>query len=179
MITEQERIIKRSQGYDIGFEQNGKKYWINSDAWDGEKEERLFQETGLRTLREETGNKNLVLYDSNFFEAISGVLHYKSCVEKDIPQPINMSSAFQMFFRLSGIQSLDLSDWDMSNVVAINRMFQDCNDLLSINLSSWDTQSIITTSRMFLGCSSVESINLDNWNVQSLKYMDYMFFECM
>ena len=36
MITQEEKIIRQAQGYDIGFEKDGKKYWINSSTWNKE-----------------------------------------------------------------------------------------------------------------------------------------------
>lgn len=177
MITQQERIIRESQGYDIGFEHNGKKYWINSSTWNAEKKEKLFQETGLRSFKECYGKHELVIYNPQYFRVIGNCLHYCGCVEDHIPQPINMSSAFRLFYDCR-VETLDLSDWDMSNVLDVEHAFQNSRSLLSINLNNWDTTNLLDAAYMFAGCFSLKSIDLSNWNVQSLKYMDYMFYDC-
>ena len=129
MITEQKRILRKSQGYDLGFEYNGKIYWLNTDTWDEDKEAMLFKKIGLRSFREGTGNKNLVIYDPEYFEATEDYLYYKNNQQDSIPQPINISSAYKMFHTCTNLTSLDLSNWDVSNVRDMNYMFYNCKNL--------------------------------------------------
>ena len=179
MITQEERIIRKSQGYDISFEKNGKKYWINSNTWNKEKEEKLFQETGLRAFREEAVDKNLVIYDPEYFEITSiGYLHYIGSIEKDIPQPINMSNAFSMFEDCNEVQSLDLLSWDMSSVKDMGWMFEGCSSLQSLNIYNWDVSSVENTSSMFCYCTSLQSLNLAGWDVSNINNMEMMFLSC-
>lgn len=177
MITEQERIIRKSQGYDIGFEQSGKKYWINSNEWNEEKEKRLFQETGLKTFREHYRTRNLVIYDPKYFENKESHLGYIGSLEQDIPQPINMSSGRKMFSRCS-LREINLSDWDVQNVIDVKGMFLSCHILQCVNLGNWNTVSLSDASYMFKGCQSLKSVNLANWDTHNLKYMDAMFRSC-
>lgn len=181
MITEQERIVRRSQGYDIGFEYNGKKYWINSSDWNVEKEERLFQETGLRTFREETGNNNLVLYDPEYFGIYNGLfscLAYTGRNEKSISQPINMSSGYRMFARFNKCKSLCLDDWDMSAVVDITEMFSDCTNLQSISLNNWDVKNITNMESVFEYSRSLQQIDLSSWRTSEIMSIYNMFNYC-
>lgn len=181
MITEQERIVRRSQGYDIGFEYNGKRYWINSYAWNGEKEERLFQETGLRTFRETIGEKNLVLYDPQYFNIHLNCnvpyLHFHSRIEKNIPQPINMSSAFGMFYN-SHVSELDLSDWDMSNVTYYLETFAHCASLTRLNLAGWDVHNVSNINNMFYGCKSLRHLDLAGWDIELSTRAQAVFVDC-
>lgn len=177
MINEQERIIRKSQGYDIGFELNGKKYWLNSDTWNNEKEVRLFQETGLRSFRETTGNKNLVLYNPKYFSQVRGSLLYIGTVEKDIPQPINMSSAYTMFALQKAIQ-FDLSSWDMSNVLCLYGMFSSCDNLQTVNLDGWDVKNVLEFNCMFIHCKRLQALDLSNWKTGNGVVYCLMFADC-
>lgn len=178
MITQEERIIKESQGYDIGFEKDGKKYWINSNTWNEEKEKKLFEETGLRVFRESKGDKNLVFYDPEYFEVQLGtLLCYIGSREKDIPQPINMSSTYCMFSWCS-LNSLDLSNWDVSSVKDMRSMFSKCSSLQSLNLANWDASAVREMGYMFYDCSSLQSLNLANWGINGVRSMNFMFYEC-
>ena len=181
MITEEERIIRKSQGYDLGFEHNGKKYWINTNNWNDEKEERLFLETGLKSFREESGNKNLVLYDPEYFEIswCSGwFLHYKGGRECNIPQPINASNTNLMFYYCVNLTLVDLSHWEMSKIIDMESMFSYCINLTSLDLSNWDISNVKNMRTMFFACESIKSLDLCNWDVSEVENMDYMFAGC-
>lgn len=177
MITEQERIIRRSQGYDIDFEYNDKKYWINSYVWNEDKEKRLFLETGLRSFREETGDKNLVFYNPDFFDIVGNHLHYKNTAERDIPQPINMSSAYKMFQGIK-IASIDLSNWVMHAVNNLEGMFDGCTELLSLNTANWDLKNVINTQLTFCLCNSLTSLDLSHWDLENVHNVSKMFYYC-
>lgn len=189
MITAQEKLIKINQGYDIGFEKNGKKYWINSSTWNEEKEEKLFQETGLKSFRENTGNRNLVLYDPEYFvipasfTEHTGVtekcyfLAYQNKAQTNIPQPINMSSACHMFEDAMYIEYLDLSDWDMTNVKNMSNMFTNCQSLEELNLSGWSISGFKTIDSIFGWCYNLTTLNLSGWDVSDADY-DYVFQCC-
>lgn len=181
MITEQEKIVRESQGYDLGFELNGKKYWLNTNEWSAEKEKRFRKETGLCTLREGTGNKNLVVYDPEFFEVGSHdkhrYLHYKWSQRLNIPQPINMSSGYNMFLGCED-KHLDLSNWNVSDVVDMSYMFNLCEDLELISLEEWNVSNVISMSQMFADCSTLKSLPIAGWDTSKLKDMSYMFCNC-
>lgn len=181
MITEQERVIRKSQGYDIDFEQNGKKYWINSNEWDKEKEARLYKETGLKTFREYYGEENLVVYDPEYFEDQERFLGYIGNREKNIPQPINMSSGWGMFSQCS-LKGVDLSGWDMHNVISISRMFYECENLMYINMASCDFSNVRTMYAMFACCKKLKELylpsNFKNATKDATDELNEIFFRC-
>lgn len=182
MITEEERIIRRSQGYDIGFERNGKKYWVNSKTWNKEKKDKLFRETGLRTFYE--GDKNPVFYDPKYFEylpspSITGTyLHYIGIMETQIPQPINMKVAYEMFRGCKHLEHLDLSDWDMSNITSTQNMFSGCSFLKVLNLTGWELKEIHSTYHMFKDCSRLTELNLTNFKINNNFFLGTIFDGC-
>lgn len=66
------------------------------------------------------------------------------------------------FSNFSALTSMDLSDFDTSNVTDMNSMFGGCNNLISIDLSSFKTSKLTSITAMFAGCINLTSINFKN-----------------
>ena len=123
----------------------------------------------------ETGN--LVTYDSRYFEVIRDkgeYLHYYGDMEEGISQPKGNTSYFRMFYECSSLRSLDLSNWDVSNVEDFRCMFKNCENLKSLDLSNWDMSNGKNFSHMFQDCWNLKSLNNSTWNVSNGKD-----FSCM
>ena len=57
-------------------------------------------------------------------------------------------------------------------------MFYECKLLTSINLSNFNTSNVTYMNSMFYGCSSLTNINLSNFNTSKVTNMRSMFGEC-
>lgn len=90
----------------------------------------------------------------------------------------------QCFIIGSSVTSLDLSDWDVSNVVRFNEMFSECHTLETIDLSNWDTSTAWTMEEMFSGCFNlrtiigIEDFDFSSFVAGSNGTLDGMFKEC-
>ena len=75
---------------------------------------------------------------------------------------------------------IDISYWNVSNVITTKSMFYRCEQLKSIgNLSKWDVSNVKDMNIMFCGCKQLKSIGyLSNWNVSDVENMNHMFSEC-
>ena len=83
-----------------------------------------------------------------------------------------------MFYGCSSLISLNLSNFDTSNVNSMSSMFSGCSSLVSLNLSNFDTSNVKDMSLMFSGCANLEYINLINFDESRLHYgWYYNFFE--
>ena len=60
----------------------------------------------------------------------------------------------------------------------MSNMFYDCSGLNRINLSNFNTQNVTNMSHMFSGCSNLTNLNLSNFNTQNVTNMEYMFSGC-
>jgi surface protein len=81
--------------------------------------------------------------------------------------------------KCTSLSSIDLSNWDVSNVTNMKIMFQLCSTLTSVgDLSNWDTSNVIDTGWMFYGCSSLASVDLSNWNMSNVTNLKSMFCNC-
>ena len=59
----------------------------------------------------------------------------------------------KMFDHCASLTSLDVSNWDTSNVTNMAGMFRSCFNLTSLNLNSWDTSNVTNMAGMFQGDS--------------------------
>ena len=63
-----------------------------------------------------------------------------------------------MFFKCSGLTSLDLSHFNTQNVTYMQSMFSQCSGLTSLDLSHFNTRKVSDMSEMFYGCSALTTI---------------------
>ena len=86
-------------------------------------EDNIFSRTGLKVFEELNGN--VTLYDPEYFKVTDfyGIV-YKGTATEKIPQPINLKN-YAYLFCAHGSETIDLSDWDFSEVTSVFCMFQD------------------------------------------------------
>jgi len=90
----------------------------------------------------------------------------------------NVTDMRGMFYECSSLTSINLSNFNTSNVTDMRGMFYGCSSLTNINLSNFNTSKVTNISYMFSGCSSLTSINLSNFNTSNVTDISYMFYGC-
>ena len=83
-----------------------------------------------------------------------------------------------MFYNLKNIISIDLSNFDSSQVTNFECMFHSCTSLKSINLNNINTSSVESMVGMFSSCSSLETLNLSSFDTSKVTSMWAMFCYC-
>ena len=83
-----------------------------------------------------------------------------------------------MFNSYSSLTSLDVSNWDTSNVTDMSYMFSQCQSLTSLDVSNFDTSNVTNMSYMFYLCYSLTSLDLSNWDTSNVTNMYGMFYSC-
>ena len=73
---------------------------------------------------------------------------------------------------------IGLETWDTSHVSTMSSLFSGCNNLTSLNVSSFNTSNVTSFSSMFYGCNGLTSLNLSNFNTSKATDMSYMFQNC-
>lgn len=58
--------------------------------------------------------------------------------------------------------SLDIGNWDVSNVINMHDMFSECRFLETLNLSNWDMTNVSDTGWMLGRCEKLHTLRLDN-----------------
>ena len=87
----------------------------------------------------------------------------------------NMNSMFYDCYKLT---TLDVSNWDTSNVTDMIHMFSECPSLTTLDVSKWDTSNVISMLGMFNGCISLTTLDVSKWNTSNVTDMSYMFGNC-
>jgi surface protein len=87
----------------------------------------------------------------------------------------NMTSMFQNCGKLT---SLNVSNWDTSNVTGASSMFQNCASLTSLDLTYWNTAKITSFENTFYRCTSITSIDITGWNTDKVQSFKNTFADC-
>ena len=81
-----------------------------------------------------------------------------------------------MFSGCSGLTSLNLFNFNISEVWNMNAMFSGCSGLKELNVSNFNTSAVESMSGMFSGCSSLKTIySANTWRCD---YSRDMFKGC-
>ena len=83
-----------------------------------------------------------------------------------------------MFYKCDSLATLDLSNFDTSNVTNMSNMFNSCNKLKSLYVSNFNTSKVDIMNSMFSYCRSLTSLDLSNFDTPNLTNMDSMFRNC-
>ena len=90
-----------------------------------------------------------------------------------------MNDFTQFFEKCSNIISLDLSNWNTSNVIDMSFMFNECYNLKEIKgINKLVTNKVNNINSMFQCCYELKYLDLSNWNTSNVLYMSFMFKEC-
>ena len=75
-----------------------------------------------------------------------------------------INSTENMFYGLTNIVDIDLSNLDTYKVLSMESMFRNCSDLEKITFGNINTSSVINMRQLFFGCSMLTSIDLSNFD---------------
>lgn len=89
-----------------------------------------------------------------------------------------LHTAKAMFKYCSALESLDLTEFDTSNITDMSQMFFDCNNLKELKLPLWDVSNVVDMSYMFAYCNHLKEAKFQGWDVRNVKDMSFMFGDC-
>lgn len=207
-VTDEIIAAMKARGFDIYVYRNNKDIFINSNDWDEDKENRLYEEYGLRTFREQIGDCNLVIYDPKFFKVIENlwldeeILVYRGPDTGEVEFLTNCSSMKAMFQSLSRCE-VDFSECDLSNISCIvqafamsgisklsfgkqnlykinvfDNVFSDCVNLEVVDFRGVQLPNVISISQCFLRCRSLISVNIGEISMPKLHNISHCFCKC-
>ena len=78
-----------------------------------------------------------------------------------------------MFNNCNSLTSLDISNWNTSNVSSMYGMIKYCDSLTSLDVSNWDTSNVTDMGYMFSNCNSLTTVigTIDMSKVSNYSYM--------
>ena len=83
-----------------------------------------------------------------------------------------------MFSGCSKLKSLDLTNFDTSDVVDMSYLFLECRTLDSLEVGSFNTEHVTAMPFIFCGCANIKEIDLSNFDMTQVENNNYMFEAC-
>lgn len=81
-----------------------------------------------------------------------------------------------MFAACNKLATLDVDEFDTSNVTDMSFMFNDCNGLLTIDVSGFDTTSCTNMRGMFMNCQNLKTIDLSSFDTSKATNLSDFFY---
>ena len=124
------------------------------------------------------------LFEDNIITNMSSLfnncisLTYIDISDWDMKNVINMSQMFRTCQFLSSI--ISTTNWDMGNCLDISDIFFECNHLKTLpDISKWNTKNVKNMKNLFKGCKELTSIpDISNWDTKNVINMSYLFSGC-
>lgn len=85
---------------------------------------------------------------------------------------VSFTNTNSMFYSCSSLTTLDLSNFDTSNVTDMSYMFDGCSSLTTLDVSNFNTSNVTDMSWMFYSCSNL-TLDCSHWNVDKVTSYDY------
>lgn len=100
-----------------------------------------------------------------------------SAFSNSITSNLNFNSMYHSFADCSKLTSIDLSNFDTSNVKNMEGMFLNCLNLKTIAFGdNFKTNNVTNMSYMFCYCDSLTELNLADFKTNNVKDMSAMFY---
>ena len=106
-----------------------------------------------------------------WFDAVSGTVYYYSDAEKI---ELNKDSSF-MFHNFSGLQEIDMQNFDGKNIENLRDLFSNCLNLASVNFSGFNTSKVNNMTSMFYANFVLKNLDLSSFDTSNVIYMNDMF----
>ena len=90
----------------------------------------------------------------------------------------NVFAMYGMFNFCENLTTLDVSNFDTTNVDDMSYMFGNCENLTTLDLSSFDTSNVTEMHNMFDSCSKLTSVDISNFDTSNVTKMWKMFNGC-
>ena len=87
----------------------------------------------------------------------------------------NVENMDFMFYECFKLETLDLSSFITSNVKTMAAMFVRCKSLTTLDISKFNTSKVISSRHMFEDCSLITSLNLSKFRTSNIENMHAMF----
>ena len=91
----------------------------------------------------------------------------------------NITNCKNFFKKCTNIISLDLSNFNTSNIIDMEDMFSECNKLKEIKgINKIITNEVTNMSGLFNECFELEYLDLSNFDTANVSNMSFMFNHC-
>ena len=113
--------------------------------------------------------------DENLIEIWQSDTNVMFLSDADMYAPENCR---EMFANCAALQTLNLSNFNTTNVTTMEYMFYNCAALQTLNLSNFNTANVMTMAFMFYNCAALTTLDLSNFNTENVTDMYATFCYC-
>lgn len=106
-----------------------------------------------------------------WFDMASGTVYYYSDAEKI---ELSKDSSF-MFHNFSGLQEIDMRNFDGKNIENLRDFFANCSNLISVNFAGFNTSKVNNMTSMFYANFALKKLDLSSFDTSNVVYMNDMF----
>ncbi|MBR4407148.1 MAG: BspA family leucine-rich repeat surface protein, partial [Clostridia bacterium] len=90
----------------------------------------------------------------------------------------NVKTMYGMFADCETMKSVNVSSFNTCQVEDMSYMFSCCSALTNLDVANFDTKNVIDMSAMFDSCKSLTSLDLSNFDTEGVQDMHWMFYSC-
>ena len=123
----------------------------------------------------DTSNVTDMSYMFNQYATTNGDIRLKRIKGLNNFNTSNVITMEAMFQWEHELEEIDVSSFDTSNVTNMRLMFSGCSALDEINVSNFNTSKVTDMSSMFHNCSGLTELDLSNFDTKNVTTMAYMF----
>ena len=115
-------------------------------------------------------NKKECKYSKYFIPYKEGIYEIKLLIY------INMQNCSYMFYNCQNIISINITNFNTSNVTDMQKMFFNCSNLTTLSdISKWNTDNVNNMNWMFFNCSKLSDLpDISNWNTNNVNDMTFL-----
>ena len=106
-----------------------------------------------------------------WFDAASGTVYYYTDAEKI---ELNKNSSY-LFHNFSGLQEMDMQNFDGKNIENMRDFFANCSNLASVNFAGFNTGKVTDMTAVFYGNTALKNLDLSSFDTSNVVYMNDMF----
>ena len=89
-----------------------------------------------------------------------------------------VTSMYEAFYQCSNLTSIDLTNVNTSKVTDMTLIFYGCKRLTSLDVSNFDTSKVTSMDAMFSMCSNLTSLDVSNFDTSNVTLFERMFYGC-
>lgn len=94
----------------------------------------------------------------------------------DVSEITDLSNLFGAVSTID--RDIDLSDWDVSNVVYLEGTFMGLENFTGKSIENWDVKNVTSMLSTFNGCKKL-NCDFSSWDIKNVKNMSRMFNDCI
>lgn len=106
-----------------------------------------------------------------WFDTASGTVYYYTDAEKI---ELNKNSSY-LFHNFSGLQEMDMQNFDGKNIENMRDFFANCSNLTSVNFVGFNTSKVNNMTSMFYANFALKNLDLSSFDTSNVVYMNDMF----